>query len=953
VRRIDVAPNRDVVVTASDDKTARVWSLSSRELQHVLRPATGQNAVGRLYGVAIHPKQDLVALGGSIKAGANSHRILLFKLSSGELVNSFDARAGDIKKLAWTPDGELLIATYAGQNGLRAFRVDGQQVFEQSFDALSYGLDVARNGMIAATTMDGYVHLLRYQSGQISNVSRYKLTGSKPVGVAFSPDSSKLAIGFFGRRPKRDGPQILDATSGSVLHRLAIPAQTAGNLMTVAWSADGRNVISSGSNYNGRTQFLAYIFDAQSGSIIGNHVLGTNTIQDMRPSSNGQMVYASFSGSWGTFDPASGKSFTTGAQLARFQYPDALRISADGRRVGNNFEGKNNPGWFDLDKRLVTMGALPSDLIGPKVPRGDYINTDVPSINGNRIKLNRDEISRTAAMLRLSDDFVIGTSTSLRRHSDNGALRWRIRIATEIRAVNVSADDKYIVSANADGTISWYRSEDGVLLMSVLPRTDGTWVIWTPTGQFDASAGADRQVGWSVNRAPGGAADFYSLNRFREQFSRPSYIDNALDGAPKDSIQAPKPEPTSSAPAPPKAQAIDAIRFPPVISAVDLSAFRPGDKQVSIPFSIRAEGNAQVEVRINGRPAPDAQITLPDQFDGKSRAVATVLTPSPGSIIQLIAKDQNGVSEPLGFSLNAKQTPKQVVKLVPPTPTVYTIDPSLLAAAETVRKIALEQALAELPTAPPAPQGPKLFVLSIGVSNYQDPKYQLGLAAKDSRDFLNTVQGQKGKLYSDVVTRSLVDSQATRQSILDGLEWLSVSVGPKDVGMLFVAGHGVNAPDGQYYFMPHEGNHTALPQTSVPERAIRETLGRMRGKALFFVDTCFAGNALGNLQSVSRELARMANNLASAENGVVVFASSSGRQLSEENEAWGNGAFTKAVIAGLSGQADLTQSGRVTFKGLDFFISEEVSKLTEGRQTPVTISPIGVPDFAIARLAAI
>ena len=153
--------------------------------------------------------------------------------------------------------------------------------------------------------------------------------------------------------------------------------------------------------------------------------------------------------------------------------------------------------------------------------------------------------------------------------------------------------------------------------------------------------------------------------------------------------------------------------------------------------------------------------------------------------------------------------------------------------------------------------------------------------------------------------------------------------------------------------MPHEGNHTALPQTSVPERAIRETLGRMRGKALFFVDTCFAGNALGNLQSVSRELARMANNLASAENGVVVFASSSGRQLSEENEAWGNGAFTKAVIAGLSGQADLTQSGRVTFKGLDFFISEEVSKLTEGRQTPVTISPIGVPDFAIARLAAI
>jgi uncharacterized caspase-like protein len=97
----------------------------------------------------------------------------------------------------------------------------------------------------------------------------------------------------------------------------------------------------------------------------------------------------------------------------------------------------------------------------------------------------------------------------------------------------------------------------------------------------------------------------------------------------------------------------------------------------------------------------------------------------------------------------------------------------------------------------------------------------------------------------------------------------------------------------------------------------------------------------------------MANDLAAAENGVVVFASSSGKQLSEENDAWGNGAFTKAVLAGLSGEADLTRTGRITFKGLDFYVSEEVRKLTEGRQTPVTISPIGVPDFAIARLGAI
>lgn len=168
--------------------------------------------------------------------------------------------------------------------------------------------------------------------------------------------------------------------------------------------------------------------------------------------------------------------------------------------------------------------------------------------------------------------------------------------------------------------------------------------------------------------------------------------------------------------------------------------------------------------------------------------------------------------------------------------------------------------------------------------------------------------------------------------------------------MLFFAGHGLNSTDNQYYFMPHDADHERLAQTAIPEEEIRKALARMRGKALLFVDTCFGGSALS--RAGSSEIARMANNLSATENGVIVFASSSGRQLSEENDTWGNGAFTKAVLSGLSGKADLTRTGRVTFKGLDFYVSEEVHKLTEGRQTPVTISPTGVPDFAIARVDA-
>ena len=72
------------------------------------------------------------------------------------------------------------------------------------------------------------------------------------------------------------------------------------------------------------------------------------------------------------------------------------------------------------------------------------------------------------------------------------------------------------------------------------------------------------------------------------------------------------------------------------------------------------------------------------------------------------------------------------------------------------------------------------------------------------------------------------------------------------------------------------------------------------------------------------------NELASAGNGAVVFAASTGRQYSLEKPEWQNGAFTKALVEGLQGRADVRHTGRVTFKMLDLYISERVKELTPG-----------------------
>ncbi len=90
------------------------------------------------------------------------------------------------------------------------------------------------------------------------------------------------------------------------------------------------------------------------------------------------------------------------------------------------------------------------------------------------------------------------------------------------------------------------------------------------------------------------------------------------------------------------------------------------------------------------------------------------------------------------------------------------------------------------------------------------------------------------------------------------------------------------------------------------------------------------------------------NELSSAENGAIIFSSSTGRQYSVEDAAWGNGAFTKALVEGISGKADFTGKGRITINMLDLYLSERVKQLTRGQQTPTTAKPVTIPDFPLA-----
>ena len=243
---------------------------------------------------------------------------------------------------------------------------------------------------------------------------------------------------------------------------------------------------------------------------------------------------------------------------------------------------------------------------------------------------------------------------------------------------------------------------------------------------------------------------------------------------------------------------------------------------------------------------------------------------------------------------------------------------------------------------------PTLYVLAIGISNYDNPDLRLQFPAKDAVDFSMAMLRQQGVLYEKVELRLLTDEQANAENIRDGLQWMKTETTYRDVAMLYMAGHGINNNVGDFFFMPVNADIDRLNATCVGYREIKETLDANAGKLLVFMDACHSGNVLGGNQQRAAMLSQAISELTGADNGAVIFTSSTGRQFSLENSEWNNGAFTKALVEGLNGAADLFGRKTITVKNLESYVANRVKELTKGQQAPTTIIPNSVPDFPIA-----
>ena len=903
-------------VTASNDKTVRVWSLPDGKLQRTIWLPSSNGDLGKAYAVALSPDGSTIAVGGPTGPNGNGN-IYLFDRASGTLTQRLPGLPNVIHHLAFSPDGKRLAAAIGGASGIRVFdSADGYRPLasDNDYGDTCYSVDFDGNGRLVSASIDGFVRLYAadHYDTPVVPKTRVKQIG-RPYSVAFSPDGRHIAVSDY-----------YDSTRVAILRDSNLKPDLfpkvddfTDTALRVAWSKDGRRLFAGGYSTFQRDRLARRWDNAGSGTFVD--ILGSaSTVMQFFPLRGQRMLFAD-AVSFGLID---GVGRVTHLQKLQRIEPrgSSLQISANAQSVQFQDDKSEEVFLFALAGRTVTRDPGPDPDLAAAVTDSktlkltDWKDSRSPTLNGANLSLMRDEISRSVALVPGTDRVVLGASWSLRLFDSKGKQIWQRNIPDTVWGVDVSADGKLIVAACDDGTIRWHRVSDGQELLALFIHPDGQrWVAWTPQGYYDASAGADDLIGWQVNHGYDKAPDFFPVSQFQERFNRRDVIARVLDTLDVEKAVAAANEAAGKPVA--KAAPLTTSLLTPVVEIKDPA---PNSEQTSRELSLSylarmttPDPIEKIEALVDGVAVKSEDHELLTQ-DDKRVGNLRLAMPLHDAKISVIAYNKNGPSQPASVQV--------------------------------------------LWRGPGREEKPKLYVLAIGVTHYKATGLpEVHFPAKDAHDFVALAKAEEGGLlYGKVVPypehESLEDENATHDAILDGLDWIEHAVeNSNDVAMVFLSGHGINTPDQQYHFLPYDYDPKRIDRTTISGAELKEFITKIGGKTLFFFDTCFSGNVLPAKDADTKpDVDGFANELRTAKNGVVVFTSSTGNELSLELPGLNNGAFTKAVIDGMRGAAARSGSKVISIADLESYVSHRVHDLTGGNQHPSTAKPTTIPDYWIA-----
>ena len=898
----DIIVNGDEIISASDDKTIRVWDVKTGIEKRKILGEIGSGGNGMIYAIALSKNKKYLAVGGFLaeEHGINDlvGAIRIYDYNSGKLLKVLKSHKNAISDLYFSDD--YLISGSADKT---------VKVWDKNFNLVDtiyahknsvYAVGAFKHYIVSAGD-DNKVYLYDLQTHKIINSFKASF---KLRYIAINKIKHQIAVSGLGKTI-----YIFD-------YNLNLLKTIQNDTMAVGlkYSPNGEYLIVGAGSYPSNVNiYFTYNYTLYSSfKKHTNLVMAVNFIDNHTAVSGGGDNFEIYI--W-DIDSAKIKQKIVGVGQS------VWNVGIDGDKIafGNksNYKSQNNCGPL---QKYINLDDFSIHKVNQTFKRISTINGRYSLIHSKGGEDGDDD-----AVLNIKKDGI--TIAKIVKHSydglehrcygwwgdyiisggDNGHLKVYDKEGKEVASLightgevwSIAIDGDRLVSGSDDQTIRvWDLSKlrEGVKkiypMLNIFVSKDNDYVVWSNSGYFASSPKGAKYIGYYINQGDNKEARFVSVDKYFDKYYRPDIIHYILQtGSEKMAIRfANKTK---------KVQQVDITNsLPPVITLLSKDNIKTKHKTISIKYKIESNSPiTKLEVVVNGKKINKRALKLHKNRDYK---ILTITLNNGQNIITIRAKNRYAWSDDV-YIKAYYQGEKLIYK-------------------------------------------PNLYILSIGVSKYKNPEYNLDVADKDARSFVRLFKNFQGTIYNKVITKTLTNEEANKDNILDALDWLSSEVTQKDVAMIFIAGHGINDDKGKYYFLPYNANLKHLRRTSVKWNDITDTIEDIPGKILVFADTCHSGNIAGTRRDVTSAV----KSIIDSSNGAIIFTATTGSGYSYENSKWGHGAFTKAILDGIGKfKADYNQDNIITIKELDLFITNDVKKLTDGKQKPTTIVPRSVPDFAV------
>ena len=345
------------ILTASKDKTVKLWDATSgKPLASLVHQDTVEDAA-------------FSANGARVLTASTDHSVKLWDAASGKLIASFE-HLGLPFLGAFSPDGAQVVTASTEDNsadlwdatsgkpiaslvhgGERPFLLAGHGYDQATVEHVAFSPDGAR---IVTTSLDNTAKLWDAASGKLIATLAHE---DKVCHAAFSPDGARILTVSWDRTTK-----LWDAASGKLIASLTDPE--IANLMYGTFSPDGARILTGNDNNTAR------LWDTASGKLIASfdHLSslwsGMAFLEAGRPAlhfspDGARILAASADNSAKLWDAVSGKLLTS------FAHQDEVfqaEFSPDGARILTASRDKSAKLWDAASGKLIASFDHPNGL---------------------------------------------------------------------------------------------------------------------------------------------------------------------------------------------------------------------------------------------------------------------------------------------------------------------------------------------------------------------------------------------------------------------------------------------------------------------------------------------------------------------------------------------------------------------------------------------------------------